>query len=86
VLRHLSTLIEDITPAHLSVQKPASLAKITLADLPVIQGHPRLGPPVSRVSKFIVIGSNYRDHAEEARMEIPESPANRSTRDNDASQ
>jgi 2,4-didehydro-3-deoxy-L-rhamnonate hydrolase len=86
VLRHLSAHIEGITPAHLSVQELASPVKITLSDLPVIHGNPRLCPPVSRVSKFIVIGLNYRDHAEEARMEIPESPANRSTGDNDASQ
>ena len=86
VSRHLSAHIEDITPAYLSVQELASLAKITLSDLPIIQGNPRLGPPVSRVSKFIAIRLNYRDHAEEARMEIPQSPANRSTGDNDANQ
>ena len=86
VLRYLSAHIEDITPARLSVQELASLEIINFLDLPIMQGNRRLGHPVTRVSKFIAIGFNYRDHAEEARMEIPQSPANRSTGDNDANQ
>ena len=34
----------------------------------------RLAPPVPRPGKVICIGLNYRDHAEEANMPIPESP------------
>src|SRR5688572_24992977 len=33
-----------------------------------------LGPPVPRPSKVFGIGKNYRDHAEEAKLEIPKSP------------
>jgi 2-keto-4-pentenoate hydratase/2-oxohepta-3-ene-1,7-dioic acid hydratase in catechol pathway len=33
-----------------------------------------LGPPVPRPSKVFGIGMNYRDHAEEAKLEIPKSP------------
>jgi 2-keto-4-pentenoate hydratase/2-oxohepta-3-ene-1,7-dioic acid hydratase in catechol pathway len=35
---------------------------------------PDLGPPVPRPSKVFGIGMNYRDHAEEAKLEIPKSP------------
>ena len=34
----------------------------------------RLGPPVARPSKVVGIGLNYRDHAKEAKMEIPSEP------------
>ena len=34
----------------------------------------RLGPPIPRPGKFIGIGLNYADHAEEASMPIPEMP------------
>src|SRR6187455_3353926 len=33
-----------------------------------------LGPPVPRPSKVFGIGMNYRDHAAEAKLEIPKSP------------
>jgi len=33
-----------------------------------------LGPPVPRASKVFGIGMNYRDHAAEAKLEIPKSP------------
>jgi len=33
-----------------------------------------LGPPVPRPSKIFGIGMNYRDHAAEAKLEIPKSP------------
>ena len=34
----------------------------------------RLGPPISRPSKIVCIGLNFRDHAKEAKMEIPTEP------------
>jgi 2,4-didehydro-3-deoxy-L-rhamnonate hydrolase len=34
----------------------------------------RLGPPVARPSKIVCIGLNFRDHAEESKMEIPREP------------
>ena len=34
----------------------------------------KLAAPVTRPSKIIAIGLNYRDHAEENKMEIPENP------------
>jgi 2-keto-4-pentenoate hydratase/2-oxohepta-3-ene-1,7-dioic acid hydratase in catechol pathway len=34
----------------------------------------RLGPPVRRPGKVVCVGLNYRDHAREARMEVPSAP------------
>jgi len=34
----------------------------------------RLGPPISRPSKIVCIGLNFRDHAKEAKMQIPTEP------------
>lgn len=43
------------------------------ADAPRI-ADPKLGPPVPRPSKILAIGLNYRLHAEEAGMALPERP------------
>ena len=34
----------------------------------------RLGSPIARPSKIVAIGLNYRDHAKEAKMELPQEP------------
>jgi 2,4-didehydro-3-deoxy-L-rhamnonate hydrolase len=34
----------------------------------------RLGPPITRPSKIVCIGLNFRDHATESKMEIPKEP------------
>ena len=41
---------------------------------PAIPDGARLGSPVSRPSKIICIGLNYRDHAAESNMEVPKEP------------
>jgi 2,4-didehydro-3-deoxy-L-rhamnonate hydrolase len=42
--------------------------------LPKIEPSVRLGPPICRPSKIICIGLNYRDHAVESGMQIPNEP------------
>jgi 2,4-didehydro-3-deoxy-L-rhamnonate hydrolase len=41
---------------------------------PRVSSSERLGPPVSRPSKIICIGLNYRDHAAETKAEPPKEP------------
>jgi 2-keto-4-pentenoate hydratase/2-oxohepta-3-ene-1,7-dioic acid hydratase in catechol pathway len=41
---------------------------------PRVSSSMRLGPPISRPSKIICIGLNYRDHAAESGAEIPREP------------
>lgn len=43
-------------------------------DGPLVDGNPRLGPPVAGVGKMVCIGLNYSDHAAEAQMTPPEEP------------
>lgn len=50
------------------------LQEIDLAALPVIEGEQRFGVPVDGVSKVIAIGLNYRDHARESNLPVPEEP------------
>jgi 2-keto-4-pentenoate hydratase/2-oxohepta-3-ene-1,7-dioic acid hydratase in catechol pathway len=41
---------------------------------PRVDANVRLGSPVARPSKIVCIGLNFRDHAEESKMEIPREP------------
>jgi 2-keto-4-pentenoate hydratase/2-oxohepta-3-ene-1,7-dioic acid hydratase in catechol pathway len=73
-IRDLSGVVADIAGEVLGVKGLDALRKLDPATLPLAKGKPRLGPPVGRVSKFIGIGLNYRDHAEETGMPIPDVP------------
>jgi len=73
-LRDSSGVVADIGPAQLSDKVLAKLAKLKTDKLPLVRGKPRMGCPVSQVSKFIAIGLNYADHAAEASMPIPKEP------------
>jgi 2-keto-4-pentenoate hydratase/2-oxohepta-3-ene-1,7-dioic acid hydratase in catechol pathway len=74
-LRDLSLILDDIDPNRLEPRKLRALAAALKIDaLPVIEGHPRLGVPFTGTSKYIGIGLNYSDHAEEANLPVPEEP------------
>ncbi len=73
-LRDLSVAIEDIGPATLSPQGLNSLRSIAPESLPRVKGRPRLGPPVAGISKIVGVGLNYRDHAKEAGLALPQEP------------
>ncbi len=73
-LRDLSGVIADFTADQLSDESLDKLARIDPASLPLVPGAPRLGVPVAFVSKYIAIGINYTDHAEEAKMRPPKEP------------
>lgn len=74
MIRDLSAIIDDIRPAAISPEGLDRLREIDPATLPVVEGRPRLGPPIAGVPKIIAIGLNYRDHAEEVKLPIPEEP------------
>ena len=73
-IRDLSRVIKDIDGSQLSPSRLKELASLDPADLPPVDGDPRLGPPVANVGKFIAIGLNFRDHAEESGLPIPKEP------------
>ncbi|MDE2618449.1 MAG: fumarylacetoacetate hydrolase family protein [Burkholderiales bacterium] len=73
-LRDLSGLLPDLGPAQLSDAVLGKLLKLKTDKLPLVRGKPRLGCPVAGIGKFIAIGLNYKDHADEAGMPIPKEP------------
>ena len=50
------------------------LRGIDTSALPIVEGEPRLGPPVAGTGKLICIGLNYADHAAESGMDVPPEP------------
>jgi len=73
-LRDLSKVIQDVSPDQLSDKALAKLRKLKTDKLPLVKGKPRMGCPISHISKFVAIGLNYADHAAEAGMPIPKEP------------
>ncbi len=73
-IRDLSGVIGDVAGAALSDEAIARLRGLDVANLPLVEGSPRLGACVGHVGKFICIGLNYADHAAEAGMALPEEP------------
>ena len=73
-LRDLSAHVADITGATLGDASRADLKALDPASLPVVEGNPRFGPCVGQIGKFVCIGLNFTDHAEETGNPIPEHP------------
>ncbi|MBC8013421.1 MAG: fumarylacetoacetate hydrolase family protein [Methyloceanibacter sp.] len=74
LIRDLSGVIDDFAGATLGRESLSRIKALDLSVLPLIEGAPRIGVPVGGVPKFLGIGLNYRDHAEETGMPIPEVP------------
>ena len=73
-IRDLSGVIDDLAGAALGRESLNRLNALDPATLPLVEGKPRIGAPIGVVPKFLGIGLNYRDHAEETGMPIPEVP------------
>jgi 2,4-diketo-3-deoxy-L-fuconate hydrolase len=77
-VRDLSGIVTDIAGEALRPDSMARLAALDPDSLPLVDGTPqedlRLGACVGNIGKYICIGLNYADHAEEAGMPIPEEP------------
>ena len=73
-LRDLSRVVGDIGPDQLGAAALEALRQLATADLPAVQGSPRLGSPLTGVRKFIAIGLNFADHAAESNLPIPAEP------------
>lgn len=73
-IHDLSAHIDDITPATLTDAGMAAIAAIPLSELPVVEGNPRLGVPLTGIGKMMAIGFNYVNHAAEMAVELPTEP------------
>ena len=74
LIRDLSHVIPDVHAATLSDASLAALRALDIATLPVVERSVRLGPCVGGVGKFICVGLNYRDHADETGAAYPAEP------------
>jgi 2,4-diketo-3-deoxy-L-fuconate hydrolase len=73
-LRDLSAHVDDIAGDVLAPAGLEALRALDPAQLPAVEGEPRIGPCVGRVGKFLCIGLNYSDHAEESGLTVPPEP------------
>lgn len=77
-VRDLSGIVPDIAGQTLRPAGLEALQDLDIDTLPLVEGIPqedlRLGPCVGDIGKFVCIGLNYADHAEEAGMPLPAEP------------
>lgn len=77
-VRDLSGIVPDISGNALHPDGIATLRALDSETLPLVAGIPqddlRLGACVGGIGKYVCIGLNYADHAQEAGMPIPEEP------------
>src|SRR3981189_3273343 len=73
-LRALAAQVKDLNGEAYAPASLAKLAGLAPSKLPAVDGKPRIGAPVSGISKFVAIGLNYIDHAKETGNPIPPEP------------
>ncbi|WP_265517388.1 fumarylacetoacetate hydrolase family protein [Nitratireductor luteus] len=73
-IRDLSGKIDDVAGAAIAPESLVALSSLDAAALPLVEGNPRLGPCVTGTGKFVCIGLNYADHAEESGLAVPPEP------------
>ena len=72
--KDLSSLINDFNPDTLNFETIEKIKKINISKLPSLDLKSRIGACVGRPSKFLGIGLNFKDHAEEQNLPIPKEP------------
>ena len=72
--RDLSKVITDLDPDHLNFNTIEKIKNLDLSSLNIIDKNQRIGACVKNPSKFIGIGLNYKDHAQEQNLPIPKEP------------
>ena len=73
-IRDLSGLVGDISEETLLPENLEKLRNTDTSSLPEVNDEPRLGPCIGKIGKFICIGLNYSDHAEETGGTVPPEP------------
>ncbi len=75
-IRDVSNIVDDWDNTTVTVEKLHSVQSVDLLSLPVVDNNVSIAPCVCKksIGKFICIGLNYSDHAEETGMEVPPEP------------
>jgi len=74
VIRDLSRVLPDLTACDLTPESLQRLRNLDPSTLPAVTEPVRMGLPYTGMGKFICIGLNYRDHAEESGQPVPKEP------------
>ena len=72
--RDLSSIINDLNPDTLNFNTLEKIKEINISKLPILEPSLRIGACISKPSKFIGIGLNFKDHAEEQNLPVPREP------------
>ena len=72
--RDLSSIVNDFNPETLNFNTIEKIKNTDISNLPKLDSNLRIGACVSKPSKFIGIGLNFKDHAEEQNLPIPKEP------------
>ena len=75
-IRDASSLVSDWDDINLNIDKLNEVKNIDTNSLPIVEKHDGFAPCVCKksVGKFICIGLNYSDHAEETGLKVPPEP------------
>ena len=73
-IKNLEEHVVDLDPTTINFDTLDRLKKIDVSKLPDLDSDQRIGSCVKKPGKFIAIGLNYSDHAEESGMAIPKEP------------
>ena len=73
-IRSLENYINDFDANNLNFETIKEIEKLDLKSLKEVDPSVRIGACVKNPGKFIAIGLNYSDHAEESGMAIPKEP------------
>ena len=73
-IRDVSAIVEDWSGKTINDQTINIVKNSDIKNFPVIDETVSIAPCVGNVGKFLCIGLNYSDHAEETGMEIPKEP------------
>ena len=75
-IRNASSLVDDWNNKTINIDKLNSLNSSDLNSLPIVEKIDSIAPCLSKesIGKFICIGLNYADHAEETGQKVPPEP------------
>jgi len=73
-IRDISSHIKDLNPEYLNFETLSKLNNLDLTKLPEITNSVRIGACINKPGKFVAIGLNYSDHAEETGAKVPSEP------------
>lgn len=74
IARDVSAVVPDIAGATLTKDGLAAMRAVDPSTLPAIAEGTRIGAAIGAVGKMICVGLNFRDHAAESNLAVPEQP------------